>query len=178
MNIYLFQYILGIGVLALHIIIAFLLGYLVYKKVRNKQVVCIENFLSKQGMLLVGLTALAGIIGSLIFSDIYHIEPCKLCWLQRIMLYPQALIMLIALKKNDIQAWTYTLWLSIMSELNAFNQRIKCQTKINNLNDTSNNDLVSFPKCSSFLGPVLPSAVVLISVDWCELWSGVECGVV
>jgi len=35
-------------------------------------------------------------LGSLYFSEIKHIEPCHLCWLQRIVLYPLTLIVGIA----------------------------------------------------------------------------------
>lgn len=122
MNLYLFQRILGIGVLALQITIALLITYLIYKKITKKKVIFIENIFSRNGMLLAGLTAVGAIIGSLIFSDFYGIEPCKLCWIQRIFIYPQALIMLIAAKSKDLRAWTYSLYLSIMGLLVALYQ--------------------------------------------------------
>lgn len=117
MNIYLFQRILGIGVLFLHLIIILLIGYLIYRKISKRSCLWIENTIASYGMVMAATTALLGIIGSLIFSDIYHIEPCKLCWLQRIALYPQALIMFIAAKAKDIKAWSYALWLSIIGLL-------------------------------------------------------------
>lgn len=117
MNIYLFQRILGIGILALQILIVFLIIYVIYKKITGKVVPFLENTFSQKGMFLAGITALFAIIASLIFSDIYNIEPCKLCWVQRIFIYPQALIMLIAFYKNDIRAWTYSFWLSIIGLL-------------------------------------------------------------
>ncbi len=127
MNIYLFQRILGIGVLLLQILIGLLIIYIIYKKITKKSISWIENIFSKNGMLLAGLTALLAIIGSLIFSDIYHIEPCKLCWIGRIFIYPQALIMLIAAYKKDLKAWTYALWLSVLGilvNLYQFNEQL------------------------------------------------------
>lgn len=117
MNIYLFQRILGIGVLVLQIGIAVLIIYLVYKKITKKSITWIDNLFANYGIWLAGFTAVLAIIGSLIFSDVYNVEPCKLCWIQRIFIYPQALIMLIAAKKHDMQAWTYSLWLSIIGLL-------------------------------------------------------------
>lgn len=117
MNIYLFQRILGIGILALQGLIVILITYLIYKRVSKKSIPWIDSLFSSNAMWLAGGTALLAIAGSLIFSDVYQIEPCKLCWIQRIFIYPQALIMFIAAWKNDAQAWIYALWLSILGLL-------------------------------------------------------------
>lgn len=132
MNIYLFQRILAIGILLLQLLILALIIYLIYRKITKRTCAWIESCASKQGMLLVGMTALFGIIGSLIFSDIYHIEPCKLCWLQRITLYPQALIMFIAAKTKDAKAWIYSFWLSVIGLLIALYQ-VNEQFSISNI---------------------------------------------
>lgn len=130
MNIYFFQRILGIGILALQVIIGFLIIYLIYKKITKKSISWIEDIFSRNGMLLAGLTALFAIIGSIIFSDIYNIEPCKLCWIQRILIYPQALIMLVAAYKKDRGAWIYALWLSLIGFVVASYQTLE-QFRIN-----------------------------------------------
>ncbi|MDD4319690.1 MAG: disulfide bond formation protein B [Candidatus Peribacteraceae bacterium] len=49
-------------------------------------------------MLIVAIAAMAG---SLYFSEISGWVPCKLCWFQRIFLYPQAPLLLLALWKRD-----------------------------------------------------------------------------
>ncbi|MDN3507415.1 MAG: disulfide bond formation protein B [Simkaniaceae bacterium] len=41
------------------------------------------------------ISALA-MLGSLYFSEVRHIDPCHLCWIQRICLYPLAIILAIA----------------------------------------------------------------------------------
>lgn len=46
----------------------------------------------------VGSTAL-----SLIYSEYFKFVPCSLCWLQRIAIYPQALMSLVAFKIKDIK---------------------------------------------------------------------------
>lgn len=51
--------------------------------------------------------------GSLFYSEIAGYDPCKLCWLQRIFMYPQVILLAIAYKKSDIGFSTYSLSLSI-----------------------------------------------------------------
>lgn len=114
MNIYLFERILAIGILGLQIILGFLIIYLIYRKISKKKILPLENFLRNNGMWMVAVLSFGAIVGSLIFSDYYGIPPCDLCWFQRILIYPQALIMGIAAYKHDLQAWTYSLWLSII----------------------------------------------------------------
>jgi hypothetical protein len=38
---------------------------------------------------------------SLVYSEIFLFVPCSLCWLQRIALYPQALLAIIAYRRGD-----------------------------------------------------------------------------
>lgn len=47
------------------------------------------------------ITALGGVLGSLYFSEIAKYLPCELCWYQRILLYPQALLFGLALLKKN-----------------------------------------------------------------------------
>jgi len=50
--------------------------------------------------------------GSLFYSEVAGYEPCKLCWFQRIFMYPQVLLLGIALVKKDRSAARYALLLS------------------------------------------------------------------
>src|SRR3989344_8652500 len=43
------------------------------------------------------IAATIAMLGSLTYSDILGFEPCKLCWIQRILMYPQVLILGMAL---------------------------------------------------------------------------------
>jgi Disulfide bond formation protein DsbB len=47
------------------------------------------------------LVAAAATAGSLYFSEHAHLEPCKLCWYQRIAMYPLAVVLLIAAVRRD-----------------------------------------------------------------------------
>lgn len=57
--------------------------------------------------LLVGCAvAVTAVAGSLYFSEIRHFEPCLLCWYQRILMYPLAVIMGFALiTRVSVMAW-------------------------------------------------------------------------
>ncbi len=52
-------------------------------------------------LFLAWLVAGVAMIGSLYFSEVALYEPCKLCWYQRIAMYPMAVILAIAVAKRD-----------------------------------------------------------------------------
>jgi disulfide bond formation protein DsbB len=47
--------------------------------------------------------ALAALLGSLLFSEIADFIPCRLCWFQRIAMYPLAVILLIGALRRDVR---------------------------------------------------------------------------
>jgi Disulfide bond formation protein DsbB len=54
------------------------------------------------GALLAGFVVAAlATIGSLFFSEVAHFEPCRLCWYQRIAMYPLVVILGIAAWRRD-----------------------------------------------------------------------------
>ena len=64
-------------------------------------------FLKKRALVLSFCAALVALLGSLTYSDVLGYEPCKLCWIQRIFMYPQVLILGVALWKKDMLALLY-----------------------------------------------------------------------
>jgi len=70
------------------------------------------HFVRQRRLILAFLTALAATLGSLYFSEIAGLDPCKLCWFQRIFMYPQAVILAIAFWKRDDLVKKYILPLS------------------------------------------------------------------
>lgn len=56
--------------------------------------------------------AAAATVGSLYFSEVANYIPCRLCWFQRILMYPIALIALIALVRRDRSSHYYTVSLA------------------------------------------------------------------
>lgn len=57
---------------------------------------------------------LVATLGSLFYSEIAGYTPCKLCWYQRILMYPQVIILGIAVLKNKTSALKTTLPLSLV----------------------------------------------------------------
>jgi len=66
----------------------------------------------KYGMVYGLIVAVAAMVGSLGFSEIYAYPPCKLCWIQRIFHYPQVILFAVALYHKDTRVWVYSIWLS------------------------------------------------------------------
>ncbi|MEF2245749.1 MULTISPECIES: disulfide oxidoreductase [unclassified Paenibacillus] len=55
--------------------------------------------------------------GSLYMSEVLHYIPCDLCWIQRIFMYPLALILGIAFFREEYQIIYYALPLAIIGSL-------------------------------------------------------------
>ncbi len=74
--------------------------------------------------LIIG-TTVSGVVLSLVYSELFNFVPCSLCWLQRIALYPQALIAILAWRHKDvINSPIYGIGLSIFGLLVAIYQYI------------------------------------------------------
>jgi len=59
------------------------------------------------------LVAWVAMLGSLYFSEVAGFVPCKLCWYQRILMYPLALILPIAALRRDDDVPVYVLPFSV-----------------------------------------------------------------
>jgi disulfide bond formation protein DsbB len=66
--------------------------------------------------------ALAGVAISLYFGEVLQVEPCRLCWYQRIALFPLALFLGIATYKNDAKLAIYATPFVILGGLFALYQ--------------------------------------------------------
>jgi disulfide bond formation protein DsbB len=71
-------------------------------------------FSHRYSILLAWIVALIALCGSLFFSEIMLYEPCKLCWIQRICMYPLVLLLGIASYRNERWIIPYALPLSII----------------------------------------------------------------
>jgi len=67
----------------------------------------------KNGLYILWSFSLAAVVGSLFFSEILKVPPCDLCWFQRIFMYPLAIIIPLAILKNDRFILNYILALLI-----------------------------------------------------------------
>ena len=55
------------------------------------------------------IVALLATVGSLIYSEVLHFVPCRLCWFQRIAMYPMSIILLVGAIRKDVAAKFYAL---------------------------------------------------------------------
>ncbi|HEY2420617.1 MAG TPA: disulfide oxidoreductase [Neobacillus sp.] len=70
-----------------------------------------------KSLLLAWVAAIIATLGSLYFSEVLQFIPCTLCWYQRIFMYPLAVILGIAVYRNDQGIYKYVLPLSIIGML-------------------------------------------------------------
>lgn len=66
--------------------------------------------------------ALSATVLSLVYSEVFGFLPCGLCWLQRVFLYPQVILLGIAWLKKDSNIADYVIALSIFGLFVAFDQ--------------------------------------------------------
>lgn len=74
----------------------------------------VHNYLKTNYLSLAFLIAILATLGSLFFEFVLSFPPCDLCWYQRIFMYPQAVILGIAMLKKDQSVRVYSLVLSII----------------------------------------------------------------
>ncbi|MDO8424629.1 MAG: disulfide bond formation protein B [bacterium] len=70
------------------------------------------SLIKERAVLFSFIVALLAVLGSLFYSEVAKFEPCKLCWIQRIFIYPQAVLLGIALCIKDRNAGIYSIALS------------------------------------------------------------------
>ncbi|HEY8393813.1 MAG TPA: disulfide oxidoreductase [Thermaerobacter sp.] len=81
----------------------------------------LDRVLRHYGLYLAWVVALVATGGSLYFSEVLGFIPCELCWWQRILMYPQALILGIASYRDDPRIVTYALPMSLIgASISAF----------------------------------------------------------
>lgn len=121
------NFILGVSIVLMQV--ALVLGLLLFiispKRLNHPAFVWINRY----GILLGFLVSLGALIGSLVYSNIIGFAPCDLCWIQRIFLYPQALLFGVALwKKEKTAIVDYSLVLTVVGLIFALNHNILAWT--------------------------------------------------
>ena len=71
-------------------------------------------FIKTHGILVAFVVALVAMLGSLTFSNILGYEPCKLCWYQRIFMYPQVFLLGLALVLKEKTIVPYAILLAVI----------------------------------------------------------------
>ena len=77
----------------------------------------IIKLIEKKGVEIAFILSLVATLGSLYFSEIALFEPCKLCWFQRIFMYPLVVILGVSLLKKTKDVFYYVQPLSAVGAL-------------------------------------------------------------
>ena len=73
----------------------------------------IAAFVSRWGLWFSVLLTFVSVVMSLVYSEYFGLIPCSLCWFQRIFLYPQLFLFLMAAWKKDSYIADYSIVLSV-----------------------------------------------------------------
>tara|TARA_Y100000310_G_scaffold340439_1_gene436239 strand:- start:8063 stop:8635 length:573 start_codon:yes stop_codon:yes gene_type:complete len=111
---------LGILTLITSVSLVFLFLFFIFKKITKRNIPFFDkvwSFILKRALFFSFLFALVATLGSLFYSEIAHYTPCKLCWFQRILMYPLSLILGVAWWKNDKKVGRYVIPMAIIGGL-------------------------------------------------------------
>jgi disulfide bond formation protein DsbB len=82
-----------------------------YRMVRGREAAAV---LDPGALWLAWLVAVVATAGSLIYSEVVHFVPCRLCWFQRIAMYPLSIVLLVGAIRREAAARFYALPLAIV----------------------------------------------------------------
>ena len=115
------NYILGLGTLAMQVVcVGFLAVYFLQKKFPD--LADIGSLIERWGMWKAFALTVGGSALTLFYSEILGFAPCGLCWLQRVFLYPQVVLLGLALYKKDKNIVDYSIALSVAGGIVALYQ--------------------------------------------------------
>lgn len=90
--------------------IAAAIGLTAYRLVKGPDA---ADLLIGKGIWLAWIVAVVATAGSLIYSEVVHFVPCRLCWFQRIAMYPLSIILLVGAIRREALVKYYALPLSL-----------------------------------------------------------------
>jgi len=101
--------ILGIGTILLQVLTLGTLLLLIFKK-ENKFLSFVKKYFIEIGFLL----SFSGVLISSFYSEVLNYLPCFHCWIQRIFMFPQAILFGVAWLKRDRNVFWYSLPLTLL----------------------------------------------------------------
>jgi disulfide bond formation protein DsbB len=115
------NFLVGLGTLAIQGATLLLLVVFLLRK-KSKSLMTLAGILRDTGLLIAFLLFLFSTGASLYYSDVLGFIPCGLCWLQRVFIFPQTVLFLIAIFKKDKGIAIYSIALSIFGAIVALYQ--------------------------------------------------------
>jgi disulfide bond formation protein DsbB len=86
-------------------------GLLVYRLVRGREAATGQG---PRALWFAWLVAAVATVGSLVYSEVIHFVPCRLCWFQRIFMYPLSIVLLVGAIRRDLAARFYAIPLALI----------------------------------------------------------------
>jgi disulfide bond formation protein DsbB len=77
--------------------------------VASERIDRVRDALGSTTLALAFVVALLATLGSLYFSEVAGFEPCKLCWYQRIAMYPLPILLAVAVFRRDVDVRWYVI---------------------------------------------------------------------
>lgn len=93
-------------------LVVLLIAMVVVGRGKNKLFEKLLKFVDKWAFQFSLLISFSATLGSLLFSEVLLYEPCKLCWFQRIFMYPLVPMLALAIGNKDKKIAEYVLVLS------------------------------------------------------------------
>ena len=112
MDVFLYSKLLALFTMGAHIfLICFLIACCVKLSFIKKMVAPIQRCLYRTGLFCALGVAVLATISPLIYTYVYHLLPCTLCWYQRIFMFPLIIILFLMIKRKDFgnKIYVYTL---------------------------------------------------------------------
>lgn len=103
-----FNTIVGLGTIGVLLITASIWLLIFLQETNNHYFRLLKKHSFHFGFLL----SLGAILGSLTYSEIFHLVPCTFCWWQRIFMYPQAIVLATGIYLKDLKVWITAIALS------------------------------------------------------------------
>ncbi len=85
----------------------------------------IPDWLRSYNLLIAWVIALVGTLATLVAEYGFGLTPCMLCWYQRIFLYPQVIVLAVAMYRDDARVKLYVLPLSVIGAVFALYQYLE-----------------------------------------------------
>jgi disulfide bond formation protein DsbB len=90
------------------------IGLTVYRVVKGPEA---SALLGDKAIWLAFAVALVCTVGSLMYSELFHYIPCRLCWYQRIAMYPLAVILLVGAIRREAVVRYYAIPIALIGLL-------------------------------------------------------------
>lgn len=118
-----FSYFVAVLIVLMQAGIVILAGAILFRKASWAKKVL--SFVKDNTFFYGFLVAFGGVVGSLMYSDFFGLPPCELCWWQRVLLYPQVVILgLATVFRHKRAAALYSVVFSVAGSLTALYQII------------------------------------------------------